>query len=421
MASIVTAARKIAADTKKLKVPELKELLSQRGLSTTGKKQELVARLLTDEAAAAFQAVPAAPAEVAAEPSTGPTEPAEAPAKRQKTDRVRLNVGGTIFETSVTTLTGGSSFFASMFSRWDDNSNQDPEGIFIDRDADAFRVLLSCMRHGAAVLPTLDRDLCARVLLDAQYLGVDGLLKSVKAVAWRHMNPLMFTACKEDDAACAARFDQDCASIEAALREGILPARFFSAVTQPRPKPRSFSVQVYGANTDDDTGVNGPGSYWFGFNESEIPQAGEGECVYLHSAVLTGDIAKLRRFKSGPDEDPDESACPFATSACYLYSGRKSFDGNFMLQYKRADSVEQTDDDEEGPIFTLAKRGLDDAGAKSEDANTMHDINFREVLDTVVDGAIYLRALGLGDWDVHGWVGALQDIPRAGHNASMAN
>ena len=76
-------------------------------------------------------------------------------------------MGGTLFETSVTTLTGASSFFASMFSRWDDNS-KDPEGIFIDRDADAFRVLLSCMRHGAAVLPTLDRDLCARVLLDAQ-------------------------------------------------------------------------------------------------------------------------------------------------------------------------------------------------------------------------------------------------------------
>ena len=409
------------ADIKKLKVPELKEQLSQRGLSTTGKKDELVVRLelaLADEAVAAPEAEPAAPAEA----STGPTEPTEAPAKRQKTDRVRLNVGGTIFETSVTTLTGGSSFFASMFSRWDDNSNQDPEGIFIDRDADAFRVLLSCMRHGAAVLPTLDRDLCARVLLDAQYLGVDGLLQSVKAVAWRHMNPLMFSACKEDDAACAARFDQDCASIEAALREGILPARFFSAVTQPRPKPRSFSVQVYGANvTDDDTGVNGPGNYWFGFNESEIPQAGEGECVYLHSAVLTGDFAKLRRLKSGLDEDPDESACPFAKSACYLYSGRKSFDGNFILQYKRADGVEQTDDDEEGPIFTLAQRGLDDAGAKSEDANTIHDINFREVLDTVIDGAIYLRALGLGDWDVHGWVGALQDIPRAGHNASMAN
>ena len=70
--------------------------------------------------------------------------------------------------------------------------------------------------------------------------------------------------------------------------------------------------------------------------------------------------------------------------------------------------------------FTLAKRGLDDAGAKSNEEFNVYDINFREVLDTVVDGAIYLRALGLGDWDVHGWVRALQDIPRAGHGAGMA-
>jgi len=43
------------AEIKKLKVPELKEQLKERGLDTTGKKDELVARLesaLADEAAA---------------------------------------------------------------------------------------------------------------------------------------------------------------------------------------------------------------------------------------------------------------------------------------------------------------------------------------------------------------------------------
>ena len=400
------------AGARTFKVAELKEQLSQRGLSSIGKKDELVARLLADEAAAAPEAEPAAPAEA----STGPTEPIEAPAKRQKPDRVRLNVGGTVFETSMTTLTGGSSFFASMFSRWDDNSNHDPEGIFIDRDADAFRVLLSCMRQGAAVLPTLDRDLCARVLLDAQYLGVDGLLHSVKAVAWRHMNPLMLSACKDDDATCAIRFDQSCSSIDVALREGTLPARFFSSVAKPRRKPRSFSVKVRGTVLDsatDEASVNGPGLYWFGDRESEIPQAGEGECVYLHSAVLTGGYAMLQRLAPDEKEDLDELPGDFATQACYLDSGRTTFNGNFILQYKRADGEEATNIGA-GPIFTLAKRGLDDAGAKTEDAHSIHDINFREVLDTVVDGNIYLRALGLGDWDVHGWVGALQDIPRAG-------
>ena len=38
--------------------------------------------------------------------------------------------------------------------------------IFLDRDADSFRVLLSCMRHRTALLPEEDPLLCARVLLE---------------------------------------------------------------------------------------------------------------------------------------------------------------------------------------------------------------------------------------------------------------
>ena len=41
-----------------------------------------------------------------------------------------------------------------------------------------------------------------------------------------------------------------------------------------------------------------------------------------------------------------------------------------------------------------------------------HDINFREVLDLVIDGPVLLRSVGIGDWHVHGWVGRLEDIPR---------
>ena len=151
------------------------------------------------------------------EASTGPTTSNEhelaVARKRQKTGRVRLNVGGTCFETSVTTLTGASSFFSCMFSRWE--GGLDDEDIFIDRDADSFRVLLSCMRQGTAVLPALDHDLCARVLLDARYLGVDSLLQSVKAVAWRNMHPLETAACAEDDTHCATQFDTAHASVEA--------------------------------------------------------------------------------------------------------------------------------------------------------------------------------------------------------------
>ena len=77
------------ADIKKLKVPELKEQLSERGLSTTGKKDELVARLesaIADEAAASAEpaaapaAEPPAPEPVAAAPAKAAAAPAvEAP------------------------------------------------------------------------------------------------------------------------------------------------------------------------------------------------------------------------------------------------------------------------------------------------------------------------------------------------------
>ena len=80
-------------------------------------------------------------------------------------DRVFLNVGGVVFQTTISTLTANSQFFSRKFSS--DWSTEDTEDeIFLDRDADSFRVLLSCMRHRTALLPEEDQLLCARVLLE---------------------------------------------------------------------------------------------------------------------------------------------------------------------------------------------------------------------------------------------------------------
>ena len=50
------------------------------------------------------------------------------------------------------------------------------EDNFLDRDADSFRILLSFMRFGhVSVLPQ-EPALFARVLLDAEYLGIDSLI-----------------------------------------------------------------------------------------------------------------------------------------------------------------------------------------------------------------------------------------------------
>ena len=58
--------------------------------------------------------------------------------------------------------------------------------IFIDRDADTFAVLLSCMRSRAVLLPEADLALCTRVLYDAEFYGMQWLLNRVKAKTVRH-------------------------------------------------------------------------------------------------------------------------------------------------------------------------------------------------------------------------------------------
>ena len=138
----------------------------------------------------------------------------------RSTDLVRLNVGGEIFQTSKSTLTANSDFFARKFSSDWSGTDEADEEIFLDRDADSFRVLLSCMRHRAALLPE-EKLLCTRVLLEAQYLGVDWLLEMVKSVAHTHLYP--HSKAKERHVA----FDEEHGGLDEAIRADILPARFF--------------------------------------------------------------------------------------------------------------------------------------------------------------------------------------------------
>ena len=74
-AAVLGGQRTDAAEIKKLKVPELKEQLKERGLETTGKKDELVARL---EASLAAEAAAEEGAEAAAEEAGAGAPAAEA-------------------------------------------------------------------------------------------------------------------------------------------------------------------------------------------------------------------------------------------------------------------------------------------------------------------------------------------------------
>ena len=110
----------------------------------------------------------------------------------------------------------------------------------MDRDPDAFKVLLSAIRSGpgcgCSILPRSDSSLCARVLRDAEYFGVDWLLEEVKCRAQRNVH-----AGEEEEEydGTAAGFDEEHGSITDALDSGVLPDRIFG----PPPLPKARQVK----------------------------------------------------------------------------------------------------------------------------------------------------------------------------------
>ncbi|PHT35226.1 hypothetical protein CQW23_27026 [Capsicum baccatum] len=70
--------------------------------------------------------------------------------------RVKLNVGGRIFETTVTTLeiAGEDSLFCAMLDKnWNPHSDSDFTEHLIDRNPDCFGVLLDLLRTGELYIP----------------------------------------------------------------------------------------------------------------------------------------------------------------------------------------------------------------------------------------------------------------------------
>lgn len=101
---------------------------------------------------------------------------------RGNRDIVVLNVGGTSFTSSVSTLVSSSSYFERRLSEeWRERDPSGTENIMIDQDPLLFSVLLSYMRLGS-----IDAEkLTTPVILLAVFLGMDQLLEAVRAVAIR--------------------------------------------------------------------------------------------------------------------------------------------------------------------------------------------------------------------------------------------
>ena len=90
------------------------------------------------------------------------------------TETVKFNVGGTIYEVSRSLLKRypDTMLAKSASKRWQEDSMSE---IFIERDGDLYRHVLSYLRDGRVVLPlTASRE---GLILEFQYYGLDGVEK----------------------------------------------------------------------------------------------------------------------------------------------------------------------------------------------------------------------------------------------------
>lgn len=73
-------------------------------------------------------------------------------------NRIRFNVGGSVFETTDETLNriDGTMLKALCQENWADSKKEE---IFIDRDPTHFRLILNFLRDGASALPVNEKDL----------------------------------------------------------------------------------------------------------------------------------------------------------------------------------------------------------------------------------------------------------------------
>jgi hypothetical protein len=173
----------------------------------------------------------------------------EATAKRPRREdtvreRIKLNVGGTVFETSRNTLAANATYFNRLLSTdWAENLASDEDEYFLDRDPEAFRLLLQYMRHNnlLAVMPQEQPRLCMAVLLEAEYLGVEKLLQSAKALVRKQLGSTEVV----DAAAEVAAFDAEHGGLVGAMSSGVLPRGLFG------PPPKKKVLQLMPAREHD--------------------------------------------------------------------------------------------------------------------------------------------------------------------------
>ncbi|XP_059612033.1 BTB/POZ domain-containing adapter for CUL3-mediated RhoA degradation protein 3 [Phlebotomus argentipes] len=96
---------------------------------------------------------------------------------RPSSQYVKLNVGGSLFQTTIGTLTKHDTMFRAMFSGRMD-LHTDAEGwIMIDRSGTHFDIILNFMRDGTVTLPETPKGVC-ELLAEAKYYCISELAES---------------------------------------------------------------------------------------------------------------------------------------------------------------------------------------------------------------------------------------------------
>ncbi|KAH3694186.1 uncharacterized protein LOC127861643 isoform X1 [Dreissena polymorpha] len=97
--------------------------------------------------------------------------------------RVKLDVGGHVFTTSLLTLTReADSMLAAMFSGRHELLKEEDGCVFIDRDGTHFRYVLNYLRDGGLNMDCLprDRQLLKELKKEATYYQLHGLLQQIE-------------------------------------------------------------------------------------------------------------------------------------------------------------------------------------------------------------------------------------------------
>jgi len=98
------------------------------------------------------------------------------PRKLKKKRIVKLNIGGTIFTTSLSTLTSQETFFSAMLSGSFDIVEDENGAYFIDRDPRNFHLILNYLRGQEIFFDDLSPMQIKELASDCQFYQVEGLL-----------------------------------------------------------------------------------------------------------------------------------------------------------------------------------------------------------------------------------------------------